>query len=176
MGEEGRKLSSGWYKWEIVGKICAGIVIPIAVVLISYFYSDYLKEKEIINSDAAKEKEIQTRYIEIASQILQQKPDESNKGVRLWAIEILKRYSPILISPQVEKELQKQPLYKSVNASTEFSARPGFKTNATVTHGNKSQEKNLSEQKSSAGITVESDVIPGNKNPQDKNLPEQQKP
>ena len=116
MGEEDRKLSSGWYKWEIVGKICAGIVIPIAVVLISYLYSDYLKEKEIINSNAAREKEIQTRYIEIASQILQQKPDESNKGIRLWAIEIFKKYSPIPISSQVEKELQQQPLYKNLPA------------------------------------------------------------
>jgi hypothetical protein len=147
MGDENRKLSLGWYKAEIVGKICAGVVIPLAVTAISYFYSDYLKEKERIYAATAREKEIQTRYIEVATQILQHKSEDTNEGIRLWAIEIFKKYSPIPISEKVEKELRQQPLYKS--AFAEFSVGPGFKTEATVT--------------------------PGNKNPQNKNLPEQQK-
>lgn len=106
-----------------------------------------MRQKEIINSNAARESEIQTRYIEIASQILQQKPDVSNKGIRLWAIGIFKKYSPIPISNQVEKELLQQPLYKHVVASTEFSARAGFKPEATVIPGNKNpQNKNSSKQ------------------------------
>lgn len=156
---ENAKLASGWHIFKIICISIGSVFTPIMIVLVGSFYSNTMKEREI-----------QTRYIEIASQILQQKPDESNKGIRLWAIGIFKEYSPISISPQVEKELQQQPLYKSVVASTEFSARAGFKPEATVTHGNTSTEFSMG-----AGFKPEATVTPGNKNPQNKNLPEQQK-
>lgn len=62
-----------------------------------------------------KEKEIKLKYIEIAVSILQDDPNNDTRRLRLWAIEVVQKFSVVPFSEDVVKELEQSALpYKNV--------------------------------------------------------------
>ncbi len=93
-----------WDKWKIV----LTILTPIAIIFSGYFIKVTLQKNEI----AVRNVEISVKFIEIATDILSDKPTEDNIELRNWAIQILKKYSPIEITPEVEKQLKETSIIK----------------------------------------------------------------
>jgi hypothetical protein len=53
-----------------------------------------------------KESEIRLKYLELAISILQEQPNNSNKGLRQWAVNLLKENSPVpFVEPKTQTEL-----------------------------------------------------------------------
>jgi len=71
-------------------------VVPISIVI----YSQYFTNRQ-------NENEINLKYIEIATSILKDKPTESNKELRAWAVNIINKYSPpkIKLNKNVQQSL-----------------------------------------------------------------------
>jgi len=71
-------------------------VVPISIVI----YSQYFTNRQ-------NENEINLKYIEIATSILKDKPTESNKELRTWAVNVINKYSPpkIKLNKNVQQSL-----------------------------------------------------------------------
>ena len=83
-----------WEKAKIVGTLIASIAIPISVTLIGYWHTSDFKEKEF-----------GLHYIELAVQILKDKPQNHNENIRSWAIDIINAYSTVKLSDDTKSEL-----------------------------------------------------------------------
>ena len=79
--------------WDKI-KIIFTILTPITILISGYLINLTLQENEI-----------KVKYIEIAIDILKTEPTKENTELRLWAIKIIKEYSQIAISPEIELEL-----------------------------------------------------------------------
>lgn len=74
----------------------ATILIPILVV--------WLGNKL---SNAFKEKEIRLKYIEMAIDVLKEKPEDEDHDIRKWAIDVISEYSEIELPKTAQKRLLK---------------------------------------------------------------------
>jgi hypothetical protein len=81
-----------WDKAEVIIKIISSIVIPVLLLIYG----------SKINS-SIKEQEINVKYIEIATGILNQPPEKTPEALRNWALDILKEYSKTV--PLTEKAI-----------------------------------------------------------------------
>jgi hypothetical protein len=91
-------------------KISAFVAIP---VLVAFFGS--------LTNTAIKDKDVGARMVEIAVGILKEDPKKENKetpSLRQWAIDIIKEYSEVELSAEVEKELRKTSLPKEIILGT----------------------------------------------------------
>jgi hypothetical protein len=76
-------------------------------------FSGYIINKTLQKNEiAVRNVEISVKFIEIATDILSAKPTEDNIELRNWAIQILKKYSPIEITPEIEKQLKETSITK----------------------------------------------------------------
>lgn len=78
--------------WE---RLLSTSLIPLAIVLASNFYSNAIKERET-----------GTHYVELALNILREKPSEANKELRQWATKIIDHFSPVALTEKATHELQ----------------------------------------------------------------------
>jgi len=90
-----------WDIFEIIGKVCGIILIPIAI---SYFGYQYNKALQI--------NEIKSKYIEIAVSILRDNPSIETQGIRSWAIKVFSELSIIEIDEKTLNELKSSALPK----------------------------------------------------------------
>jgi hypothetical protein len=88
-----------WDKFSIIANFLALLIVPMVV---GYYGS-------LINT-TLKEKEIKVKYIEIAVDILSEKPSSDSKALRNWAINMLVRYSPLDIKDEAITELKRTAL------------------------------------------------------------------
>jgi len=86
--------TTGWEKVRIISIVIGSVLVPVALVIVGYFVSNALKEKET-----------RVQYVDIATNILKEEPSEANKQLRTWAIDILDKYAPIRFSEEALKEL-----------------------------------------------------------------------
>jgi len=88
---------------EIITKVIsalATILVPILVVWMGNKLSNTFKEKEI-----------RLKYIEMAIDVLKEKPEDKDLDMRQWAIDVLSEYSEIELPKTVQNRLLKeQPL------------------------------------------------------------------
>lgn len=88
-----------WDKSQIIVSILSSILIPIVIALAGYFINDTIKDREI-----------RLKYIEIAINILSEKPSQDSIGLRLWAIDIVAKYSELKLSDDALEELKRTAL------------------------------------------------------------------
>jgi hypothetical protein len=85
-----------WDKCSIIANCFAAVCVPIIIVVCGLLINTNLKEKET-----------NVKYVEIAVDILSEKPNPDSKSpLREWAIDVLKVYSPVDITDEVESELR----------------------------------------------------------------------
>ena len=93
-----------WDKLSII----ALALFPIIIGVCGYFINTNLKEKEI-----------RVKYIEIAVDILSEKPSSDSKALRDWAIDVLEAYSTVDIKDEAISELRQTALPRK-NSHTEW--------------------------------------------------------
>jgi hypothetical protein len=93
-----------------ISALLASLVIPVVVVVASSEYTS-----------AVSEREMQTRYVELAVGILSSEPDEFSVGIRKWATDIVNTYSTVRIPAQAKDEL----LYRRIQDPVEPSVGVG---------------------------------------------------
>ncbi|MDP8201991.1 MAG: hypothetical protein P9M11_07605 [Candidatus Tenebribacter burtonii] len=98
-----------WDKLKIFISIISSILIPILIAVYGSSINATLQKNEI----AVRNVEISVKYIDIATDILSDKPTEDNIVLRYWAIEILKEYSPIVITPEIEQQMKENSIFKN---------------------------------------------------------------
>jgi hypothetical protein len=89
-------------KLKVAAEIVGLILIPL---LILHFDKEY-KERDRADRQAAIDKEIGVRYVEISVAILRENPSIQTKELREWAIDTFKKYSPIPLTPKFIEELK----------------------------------------------------------------------
>jgi S1-C subfamily serine protease len=68
-------------------------------------------------SSSIKDKEIEVRYVEIATNILNENPNDTNSELRSWATKVIEHYSPVPFSKEARKTLLDKELYSKSNIS-----------------------------------------------------------
>ena len=81
-------------------------MIAIVIALVGWCINSTLQSREI----ALKNREVNVKLVEVAVGILQTKPDDAHKDTRMWAIEVMKKYSEIPFSPEAIQELKTNSL------------------------------------------------------------------
>ena len=79
--------------WSLIIE-AAGLVATVVITYLIYKFSQDA-------TDAIKNREIETKFVEIATDVLSQPPTEENRELREWAEKILDKYSPIAMSQNV---------------------------------------------------------------------------
>jgi len=102
--EKSVKQKDTWDKLSSIAGLMASVLIPIVVVVVGNEYSATIKYAE--NS---------IKYTELAITVLDNKPTEENKNLRLWAIDVLNEYSGVNINEEAKNELLKQRLTEKVD-------------------------------------------------------------
>jgi hypothetical protein len=100
MAHNGDHSTSFWDKLKILSQVVATVVIPVTIALVSQRYADAMQRREV-----------QVRYLELATDILKgsMAPTEASAGLRLWAVNIVDRYSPLKLDKQARDALLKGP-------------------------------------------------------------------
>jgi hypothetical protein len=84
-----------WDKAQIIGTL----LIPVVFAIFGFFINNTIKEKEI-----------KLQYIEMALGILREEPSQDSIGLRLWAIDVVQKYSIVGFSEEALEELKKSAL------------------------------------------------------------------
>jgi hypothetical protein len=96
-------------KWKAIATITSSIAIPVVLAVIGYFV------QTTVASDGLKKD-----YVQIATNILKEEPNPKNTELRVWAIQILDKYSDIPFSDKASEALKnQQSLYSSMMRSPE---------------------------------------------------------
>lgn len=81
----------GWQKLEVVSKVVAAILIPLAVAYLG---------NQVATSN--KQRDSETKFVELATAILSREPGASqtqeNKSLRRWAVDVINRFSGVPMS------------------------------------------------------------------------------
>jgi hypothetical protein len=94
-----------WDKAQIIGTV----LIPVVLAIFGFFINNTIKEKEI-----------KLQYIEMALGILREEPSQDSIGLRLWAIDVVQKYSIVGFSEEALEELKKSALpYRKILKDTE---------------------------------------------------------
>jgi hypothetical protein len=89
-----------WIEWtELLIKLIATIIIPLVLFFASQLYTK-----------AQLENQTKREYIKIGVSLLASEPNDKNIKTRLWAIELINHYSDVKLSPEVEKELERNKI------------------------------------------------------------------
>jgi len=88
---------------QAVATIAAAIVIPVMLAIVG-------------NKCAAavKEREIQSRYIELCMGMLKESPSTENVRLRRWAIKVVNLYAPVKLSEKEEEEAFKYKILADI--------------------------------------------------------------
>lgn len=82
--------------FEIFGKV---LLTPATVLIAGYFINNSFKEKDRNMS-----------YVALAVGVLQEEPSDETEDLRIWATDIVTKFSPITFSEAARKELKTTPL------------------------------------------------------------------
>lgn len=86
-----------------IAMILAAIAIPLIVLFVGNSYNR--KSQEALVSQ---------KYVELAINILKDKPNDENKPIREYAVKLLSVSSPITIDSLTKVRLISQPIYRNV--------------------------------------------------------------
>jgi hypothetical protein len=89
---------NGWQKLEVLSKLVAAVLIPLAVA----FLGNQL-------AAANKQKDTETKFVEIATAILSKEPTTSqsaeSRSLRKWAVSVINRFSGVPMSEETANAL-----------------------------------------------------------------------
>ena len=97
-----KRTKDAWDKFQIL----SSFLIAIVIAVVGGCINSTLQSREI----ALKNREVNVKLVEVAVGILQTKPDDAHKDTRMWAIEVMKKYSEIPFSPEAIQELKTNSL------------------------------------------------------------------
>lgn len=100
------KLPAYLVKAKAWGVLFATIAVPLLVAILGSMFAN-----------AAKEREIGVRYVELAIGILTAEPKGDSIALRIWATDVLSHYSEVALSAQAKKVLEQQRLELTVHRS-----------------------------------------------------------
>lgn len=83
-----------WERLKIGSGVIAAVVIPLALAYIGNKYSSAIKEREL-----------QGRFVELATDILREEPVDQNKALRNWATKVIDEYSGVKLTDDARNEL-----------------------------------------------------------------------
>ncbi|MEO5563890.1 MAG: hypothetical protein ABIR18_10660 [Chitinophagaceae bacterium] len=86
--------STNWEKVKIISTTASIVIIPLVIAFLGNLYSKSIKEKEI-----------QSKFVELSLQILKEQPSEENKNIRKWAIDVINEYSGVKLESGAAKDL-----------------------------------------------------------------------
>jgi hypothetical protein len=102
MSEKQKK--DGWDKFQVWINFIAVIVIASIGLIVD---------------STLKSREVNVKYVEMAVDILKTKPVESPKNLRMWAIDVVNKYSKVPLSIEVQEELKTNSLPGGTVLTTE---------------------------------------------------------
>jgi hypothetical protein len=79
---------------KIILRIFSTILIPLAIALFGYWFSNAIRESEV-----------RQKYIEIAVGILSEASTQDDQGLRTWAVEVINQYSDIKLANSLVQKL-----------------------------------------------------------------------
>ena len=88
-----------WDKFKIIINVAALIAVPVLIAFCGHSINSTLKNREI-----------EVKYIEIAVSVLRDRPGDETAGLRNWAVDVLRSYSPVPLNKDVIEELKRNPL------------------------------------------------------------------
>ncbi|GLI37499.1 hypothetical protein GHYDROH2_10000 [Geobacter hydrogenophilus] len=91
---------------KYLNKIFVTAIIPIAIAFSSNQIAVSIKEKEL-----------KSKYIEMALDVLKTPPSENRKNMRQWAIQVINKYSEIPLSEEAKAELMKENVLTVIQSS-----------------------------------------------------------
>jgi len=97
--------------WDMFSIIANPIILALVPIVLGFYGSSINK--------TLKEKEIGVKYIEIATDLLSEKPSSDSKALRDWAIDVIQTYSLVPFSKEAISELRQTALPRK-NSHTEF--------------------------------------------------------
>jgi hypothetical protein len=129
-----------WDKVDIIAKMVIGVLVPVVITFFGYKINRSIQEK----AQQQKDVELSQKYIEIAVGILNSDPSKKEKEpLRDWAIDVLKKYSPIEISPAAIKALKEQRLSVEVLVSGVSAHAQVGDIKVTTTQGKTTSTKGI---------------------------------
>ncbi len=87
---------------ETVLSLLQGCVTPIVIAVCGYFLQDAIKDREI-----------NSKYVDLSIQILKEAPTEKKMIIRTWAVEVLNKYSEV----KLDRHSQELLIYNGYFAS-----------------------------------------------------------
>jgi len=107
--------TSSWQKLETLSKVCAAVLIPLAIA--------YLGNQV---SAANKQRDSETKFVELATAILAKDPKEAaspeSKGLRRWAVAVINKFSGVPFSADTAEALIQSTQLPQVLVQTEVSS------------------------------------------------------
>ena len=85
---------TNWEKLKILATAFSIIVTPIVIAWIGSEYNSGIKDREV-----------QGNFVELAVSILNQEPNDDNKNIREWAVEIINKYSGVELKSEAKDDL-----------------------------------------------------------------------
>src|SRR5260221_5804301 len=83
-----------WHRINAISGLIAAVGIPLVLALVGHLYTNALKEREI-----------QSRFVELALNILKELPSENNRNLRDWALKVVNKYSGVPLGAEAQKDL-----------------------------------------------------------------------
>lgn len=106
-----------WQKLEVISKVVAAVLIPIAVV--------YLGNQVAISNT---QRETEAKFVELSTAILTESPDLNqsveSERIRQWAVDVINKYSGVPMPEATAKALVQNTALPTVTAPAQLSANP----------------------------------------------------
>ncbi len=98
--DDSKMKKDGWDKLEILAKVIAAVLIPIVV---GFYTLEFRKA-----SANAEQSKIDQEYLRLSIGILSEnrKKEEKDEVLRNYAVDLMKKYTPVEMNPSVEEALR----------------------------------------------------------------------
>jgi hypothetical protein len=99
-----------WEKVKLGSAAVAAIVVPVVLADVGNIYTTAMKEREL-----------QGRFVEIATDILREEPKPGSEALRSWGVDIIDRYSAVPFSADARGKLIESETLPRPEGVTAFS-------------------------------------------------------
>jgi hypothetical protein len=117
-------MMESWEKARTVGSLLSAVLLPLVLLIVGNQFSA-----------ATKEREIQSKFVELSTQILREQPTPESKPLREWATSVINRYSGVEMTQATTESLVTKTALPAAPAASEAPARVGPANWAVVIGG-----------------------------------------
>ena len=83
-----------WDKLKVISAVLASVLVPLILGVVGHRYTQALKEREV-----------QSRFVELAVDILSEPPADEKRNLRIWATRVINEYSGVALDSATAREL-----------------------------------------------------------------------